>query len=1162
MKDLIGRIIFIISMLLSLVSCMRVSRQVRTEVDSLCQKSYAVRYTDIDSCRVLAQRAFEAASGFPEGQARALNRLAYVRYQRMDYDGALATTDSVYDLCNHQVLLLSADVMRMKVYQRVGDGRGYYAARSSAQKRLERIYEDVGELSEADEAEFHYAETEFHLISSTYLYYQDQYQEAKEEMAELTGRVEGMGDVTQLLYYYYMLGSGGMLDGDYDEVAQQEFRYLMDCYVVARRANVLYFEANALQALSTRLKSMYERELLSAYDPDSYALLVAQHLSWMPDTTEVEGHALPLALAHHALSCFQRYDDLFQTACVYRTIGELEAYEGHYDHALEALDKALACVNNHHNRYYPQSSEIRLMLFNPDDIQALHTENTWIKDEHVRTVPEWMAGIRQQLSMLYSAMDNKAASDYNRNIYLDITESTSQNREMESRMDELEQEISIQRRLLVSAACVFVLLLAFAGMTFLRMKKHEGKKKLMKGDMQRLQDLNEQLEEVEEAVKASQLHIRRHKMQNSEKRAKVALAQAITPFLDRILNEVSRMKRNQTISPSQMEYVTELSDQIIQYNDILTDWIKVEQGQLSMHISTIDIGELFRILERGHFAFDQKGVAFRVVPTDLRAKADEVLTLFMLNTLSDNARKFTPAGGTVTVEATASEEYVELSVSDTGCGMSQEDIDTILHNKAYDASKIGIADGEGAARQKGFGFGLMNCKGIIEKYKKTAARFSVCYFGIESEKGKGSRFYFRLPRVLMLLLTMCLQVPSAAMEQSQESLRRADSLQAEAFYQKVYESNLEGRYEDAFYYADSCLYYIDPTLSLFISPSVSTEEPYELKAFLRGADMNYRLLIALRNEVAIAALALHAWDVYRYNNAICIQLHKLYNQDATLPSYCDELAKTEAASRQITALLVVMSLLMLFFIYLFFRERKRVAGRLASDMEEKLVRTQDVLSHLKYEENRLYVQNQVLDNCLSTIKHESMYYPSRIRFLVSQPNTDVQARIVELDELTAYYKQLYTLLCRQAEKQVEQQTWRRERVTHEALVEMLEKYVRDGYLRMKDAQKALGYVLRVDVTLLQELWWQLFDYVRKTYGEDSPMELLMEPQDGLLRVELRCERMHLTEEEAHNLFYPDLRRIPLLIVKQIIRDFDNMNNNPGLRLMAREGCIWFQLPIE
>ena len=75
----------------------------------------------------------------------------------------------------------------------------------------------------------------------------------------------------------------------------------------------------------------------------------------------------------------------------------------------------------------------------------------------------------------------------------------------------------------------------------------------------------------------------------------------------------------------------------------------------------------------------------------------------------------------------------------------------------------------------------------------------------------------------------------------------------------------------------------------------------------------------------------------------------------------------------------------------------------------------------------------------------------------------------------------------------------------------------------------------------------------------TPVTLRLLPQDGCLRVEVCPEGMCLTEEEAHTLFYPDSQRIPLLIVKQIIRDFDALNNNPGLRLVAEEHMIWFQL---
>ena len=51
-------------------------------------------------------------------------------------------------------------------------------------------------------------------------------------------------------------------------------------------------------------------------------------------------------------------------------------------------------------------------------------------------------------------------------------------------------------------------------------------------------------------------------------------------------------------------------------------------------------------------------------------KADKALTLFMINTLAENARKYTPEGGVVRIYARQTEEYVEISVEDNGRGLS------------------------------------------------------------------------------------------------------------------------------------------------------------------------------------------------------------------------------------------------------------------------------------------------------------------------------------------------------------------------------------------------------------------------------------------------------------------------------------------------------------
>ena len=71
---------------------------------------------------------------------------------------------------------------------------------------------------------------------------------------------------------------------------------------------------------------------------------------------------------------------------------------------------------------------------------------------------------------------------------------------------------------------------------------------------------------------------------------------------------------------------------------------------------------------------------------------------------------------------------------------------------------------------------------------------------------------------------------------------------------------------------------------------------------------------------------------------------------------------------------------------------------------------EDEIHRTEYEGDKLYVANQVLDNCLSALKHETMYYPSRIRQLIETNPDDVES----LRELIEYYKSVYTMLSTQA----------------------------------------------------------------------------------------------------------------------------------------------------
>ena len=83
----------------------------------------------------------------------------------------------------------------------------------------------------------------------------------------------------------------------------------------------------------------------------------------------------------------------------------------------------------------------------------------------------------------------------------------------------------------------------------------------------------------------------------------------------------------------------------------------------------------------------------------------------------------------------------------------------------------------------------------------------------------------------------------------------------------------------------------------------------------------------------------------------------------------------------------------------------------------------------------LHVQNMVLDNCLSTIKHETIYYPNRIKRIVDRLNRQDNISLQEekqqlqtISELVSYYKDIFTLLSSCASRQLDDITFRRAEV--------------------------------------------------------------------------------------------------------------------------------------
>lgn len=1207
-------VVALVGSLIALSACNRgIDSHDKELVDSLNARAYHLRYVDVDTVSSLASRAFSLSDNYADGRNEARCNLAYVLYQQMDFDGVDSILQLVRNQSHNELLLLCADVLQMKATQRTGDGQAFYEAKSRAEERLELFDGAWTRLSSRERRILVYVQSEFHIIASTYYYYQEQDSMARCEIERVMPSFQLYVDTVQWAYYNYMMGSGGLIeDADTSAIISREFDHLFKAYMLSSRMGIPYFEANALQSLSTMF--LRNEPLLRQANDRSVRILTAL----LTDGDSLSND-LPMRMCQRALNLFKSYDDLFQTACTYRTLGEIHFHRGQYESALQNYKKALHCVNLHHLRYYGSFSPDTLSAFDSTALQR-SVELEWISDKRIQTVPEWIAGIRQQFSLTYSALDNKQASDYNRNFYLDLIQSTNQNLELENRTLALKMQTrSLYGRMYLSAFLAALAIFLFALLRYRLSRQSAGSRKHLQEGLLYLQtgkkprhvsewlrpycefvewnnklieSLTDECEEAGEQLQVSQIRVRDNKRKNAENRAKVSLVHSIVPFLDRIGGEVLRMRRDGIVKPERREYIIELVDQIEQHNQLLTEWIKMEQGALSLHVTTVSLQRLFSIVAEGHYAFDQKGVALNVEPTEAQVKADESLTLFMLNTLADNARKFTPKGGSVTLKAEENDEYVEVSVTDTGSGLTADEVETLNHSKVYDASQIG----RDHQSDKGFGFGLMNCRGIIEKYKKTSAMFASCAFGVRSKVGQGSTFYFRLPKVARMLLLLLTFLPI-----------NLSALSVEELYDAVYEANVAGQYEETIRFAQEAIEKLNhthpmlPPLKLFDS---TPQEAAEMIWAQNEVDVDYSLIVELRNEVALAALALHDWSLYQYNNRACIRLHKYIHQDKTLPSYFKRVERTHRNSNLLLMFIILVLLLIVFLAYRLLvstqvrigrdihelfdyclhllsvaqkepgeaefmaetsslpgdrqwgeRYRKQIlemSVRKANNLKSESARIADEQSRLEYEQNRLHVQNQVLDNCLSTIKHESMYYPSRIRQLAEKMDGQ---DIVQMSELVNYYHYIYTLLSQQADEQVSRPGFRRQRVDVAAAVGHIASEI--GRIAKRSAMDVEfvvsqnlpdGIFVLADETLLDMLAEQLF---RGMLHEGARISFSVAGDDRFVRFTLHDSSRRPSDEELANLFYPSSGLIPMLVAKQILREHDTYANHPGCRLVAQ-----------
>ena len=202
---------------------------------------------------------------------------------------------------------------------------------------------------------------------------------------------------------------------------------------------------------------------------------------------------------------------------------------------------------------------------------------------------------------------------------------------------------------------------------------------------------------------------------------------ALRAHLENLLDGVERP------DPETLQVMLAQSERLGRLVDQLLDLSRLESGDVPLHREPVELGSLVsEVVSEIEVATAGREVALeRAVPDGLPAVyADRERLHQVLFNLLDNAVRFTPSGGRVTVSAERHDGSVDVHVADTGPGIPPEHLPRLFE-------RFYRADPARSQKEGGTGIGLAIARSVVEAHGGR--------IWADSRQGEGSVFTFELP---------------------------------------------------------------------------------------------------------------------------------------------------------------------------------------------------------------------------------------------------------------------------------------------------------------------------------------------------------------------------------------------------------------------------------
>jgi len=205
--------------------------------------------------------------------------------------------------------------------------------------------------------------------------------------------------------------------------------------------------------------------------------------------------------------------------------------------------------------------------------------------------------------------------------------------------------------------------------------------------------------------------------------------QSILGFSEIIKSDAETLSKEEILR--YFEFIHQSNNQLFELINNLLNWSLIRIGKLKIHSESFSpYDDIEKIIKLYSGNIQEKNIRVNFSVDQIAGlKCDRNSFSLIMRNLISNAIKYSKPGGSISISSLINDNFYELSIKDSGIGMSKDKINAIFSEN--------IKSTTGTSGEKGTGFGLMICSETIEMNNGT--------FSIESELNVGSEFKVTFP---------------------------------------------------------------------------------------------------------------------------------------------------------------------------------------------------------------------------------------------------------------------------------------------------------------------------------------------------------------------------------------------------------------------------------